>query len=380
MNTRHRYQYGSLTRRKRIQTEDVWQFRYYETTPEGQRCRRSKIIGTLGQYPTRADALRILERFRLRLNLQHRFGRPLMLDALTDHYVEKELPQLRYATQQAHLSTLNRWIRPRWGASLLDEVRPMEVEQWLRSLPLAPKTKVNMRSLFHLVYKHGRRWGLTDVNPIELVRQHGGRRSIPRVLSVREIRLALKELAEPYRTMVLVAACLGLRASEVVGLQWGDLNWEERTLLVQRSVVHGRVGDTKTEASRIPLPVDPRLGDALLEQRYRSMHREPSDWVFANRIGKPRWQESILQRQIKPAALRAGIGKIGWHTFRHSYSSLLRRVGADIKVQQELLRHSTIQSTMNVYTQAMSEGKRAANSVAVRSVLPFETCGGVTAA
>jgi hypothetical protein len=43
MNTRHRYQYGSLTRRKRIQTEDVWQFRYYETTPEGQRCRRSRI-------------------------------------------------------------------------------------------------------------------------------------------------------------------------------------------------------------------------------------------------------------------------------------------------------------------------------------------------
>jgi len=73
--------------------------------------------------------------------------------------------------------------------------------------------------------------------------------------------------------------------------------------------------------------------------------------------------------------VRVGVGKIGCHTFRHSYSSLLRRVGADIKVQQELLRHSTIQSTMNVYTQAMSEGKRAANSVIVRSVLPKETCG-----
>jgi len=234
----------------------------------------------------------------------HRFGRPVTLDALIDHYVEHELPQLRYATQQAHLSTLNRWIRPRWGAFLLDEVRPMEVEQWLRSLPLAPKTKVNMRSLFHLVYQHGRRWELTDANPIELVRQRGGRRSIPRVLSVREIRLVLGELEEPYRTMVLVAACLGLRASEIVGLQWGDLNWEERTLMVRRSVVHGRVGDTKTEASRLPLPVDPRLSDALLEQRYRSRHREASDWVFANHQGKPRWQESILQRQIKPAAAR----------------------------------------------------------------------------
>jgi len=101
MNTRHRYQYGCLTRRKRIRAEDVWQFRYYETTEEGRRCRRSKIIGTLSQYPTRADAIRLLERFRLRLNQDHRFGRPVTLDALIDHYVEKELPQLRYGTQQA---------------------------------------------------------------------------------------------------------------------------------------------------------------------------------------------------------------------------------------------------------------------------------------
>ena len=215
MNTRHRYQYGSLTRRKQIQMEDVWQFRYCETTPEGHRRRRSRIIGTLSQYPTRGDALRIVEPFRLRLNLQHRFGRPVTLDALADHYIEKELPQLRYGTQQAHLSTLSRWIRPRWGRCLVDEVKPMEVEQWLRSLALAPKSKVNLRSLFHLVYQHARRWELTDANPLDLVRQRSGRHSIPRVLSVHDIRLVLEELAEPYRTMVLVAACLGLSSVDV---------------------------------------------------------------------------------------------------------------------------------------------------------------------
>ena len=237
-------------------------------------------------------------------------------------------------------------------------------------------SKVNLRSLLHLVFRHGRRWEITDVNPIDLVRQRGGRRSIPRVLSVHDMRLVLRELIEPYRTMVLIAACLGLRASEIIGLLWGDFNWEDLTLLVRRSVVHGRVGDTKTEASRLPLPVDPRLADAIRAHWQRSLHREPYDWVFANRKGKPRRQENILRRHIKPAAVRVGVGKIGWHTFRHSYSSLLRRVRADIKVQQELLRHSTIQSTMNVYTQAMSEGKRAANSVVVRSVLPSDTCSG----
>jgi integrase len=365
MATPARYQFGCLTRRKRVRSEDVWQFRFYETTAEGRRGRRSRMIGTLAQYPTKVDALRIVERFRLRMNLEHRFARPVTLDALVDRFVEQELPVLRYGTQQAHLCTLRRWIRPRWGACLLEEVKPVAVEQWLRSLSLAPKSKVNIRGLLHLVYQHARRWELIDSNPIDLVRQRGGRRSIPRTLNVNEIRMVLEQLVEPYRTMVLVAACLGLRASEIVGLQWGDFNWEELTLLVKRSVVHGRVGDTKTEASRLPLPVDPHLAGALQEQRKRSLRSGPQDWVFANRAGRPRSQQDIRHRYLKPAAVRAGIGKIGWHTFRHSYSKMLRGAHVDLKVQQELLRHSTIQSTMNMYTQAVAEEKRAANSLVV---------------
>ena len=82
----------------------------------------------------------------------------------------------------------------------------------------------------------------------------------------------------------------------------------------------------------------------------RSHYKASGDWVFANDAGRPRWQETILTRQLKPAALRAGIGKIGWHTFRHTYSTMLRSAGTDIKVQQELLRHANIQTTMNVYS------------------------------
>jgi len=251
MSTRARYQFGCLTRRKRFRGGDVWQFRFSETTMEDRRCRRSRLIGTLAQYPTRADILRVVERFRLRINLKHRFAMPVMLDAVVDHYVERELPILRFGTQQSHLCTLNRWILPRWGRYLLEQVKPVDVEEWLRSLPLAPKSKANIRNLFHLIYVHARRWELTDSNPIDLVRQSAGRKTIPRTLSTREIGLLLPQLAEPYRTMVLVAACLGLRVSEIIGLQWGDFNWEDLTLLVKRSVVHGRVGDTKTEASQL---------------------------------------------------------------------------------------------------------------------------------
>jgi integrase len=206
---------------------------------------------------------------------------------------------------------LKRWILPRWGDRPLEDVKPVAVEEWLRSL-----TKVNLRSLFHLIYEHARRWELTDRNPIDLVRQRGGRRCIPRVLTPHEIRLLLEQLVEPYHTMVLVAACLGLRASEIMGLQWQDFNWKELTVFIRRGVVNGRSGDTKTEASQKSLPIDPRLARSLQELLKCNLHIDPQDWVFANNGGGPRGQQNILQRHLRPAALRAGIGKIGWHTFR----------------------------------------------------------------
>jgi site-specific recombinase XerD len=112
------------------------------------------------------------------------------------------------------LSVLNQWIGPHWGDCLLEELKPVPVEQWLRSLQLAPKSKIHIRSLFHLLYQCARRWELTDTNPIDLVRQRGGRRGIPRVLTPEQIRLVLEQLSQPYHTMVLIAACLGLRVSD----------------------------------------------------------------------------------------------------------------------------------------------------------------------
>jgi integrase len=76
------------------------------------------------------------------------------------------------------------------------------------------------------------------------------------------------------------------------------------------------------------------------------------------------------ERHIKRVAIAAGIGaEIGWHTFRHTYRSLLDETGAPMKVQQELMRHASIETTMNVYGQAMPASKRLANSKVVQMVL-----------
>jgi integrase len=184
----------------------------------------------------------------------------------------------------------------------------------------------------------------------------------------------LKEVKEDRaRTMVVLAGCLGLSRSEFTGLQWADFNWADRTLTVQRAIVHNHIGNTKTQARRKPVPLATELVRVLREWRTKTPFRADSDWLFASEFKKglePYWPDSPLKWFVKPAAVRAKITKrIGWHTLRHTYSTLLRANGTDIKVQQELLRHSNVQTTLQVYTQAVTEQKRAANAMVVGQLL-----------
>ncbi len=79
---------------------------------------------------------------------------------------------------------------------------------------------------------------------------------------------------------------------------------------------------------------------------------------------------AALEDHIKPATERAALGSgIGWHTFRDTYRTLVDETGAPIKVQQELMRHADIRTTLNVYGKAMDESKRQAHGKVVRVVL-----------
>jgi len=352
-----RYQYGTLTLRKRKVGPDVWQWRYLE----GGR-RKAVLIGTTDRLPTRTAALRAVESHRLRLNAdnpQTQF-RAITLGALIDRYIAEELELVRHDTEVSYRAFLNKWIRPRWGDTMLTEIKPMPVEAWLKAIPLSSQSRGHIRNMFHVLFQCAMRWELTDRNPITLVRQSMARRAIPRVLTPAEFRALLKELEEPYKTMVLTAGCLGLRASEIMGLQWGDLDWDNLTVFIRRSATGKHIYETKTEGSSKPVPLDPNLAEALLAHRERSPYKGPTDFVFAGESGQPRWRGILLTDHIRPAAEKAGIGKIGWHTFRHTFSTPVHSMGTDLAVQKELLRHADIRTTMNIYTQAIAPAKRKA--------------------
>jgi len=127
-------------------------------------------------------------------------------------------------------------------------------------------------------------------------------------------------------------------------------------------------------ASKKPVPLHSLLAEVLQNWNRQTSYRAPSDWVFASphRQGKkPYYGQALMESYIRPVALKLGIEKrIGWHTFRHTYSTLLHELGTNLKVSQELLRHSSIRVTMDHYTQAVTPTKRAAQSAVVALLFP----------
>src|SRR6516165_2520954 len=376
-------QQGSLIRSGRKRGPDVWQFRWADRGACGKRIYRKRVIGTVYQYPE-ADSARKAVTGLLREispNPLQRSSLPMTISELCDHFVQRELTNdntwRSYSTKKAYKAYLKRWIVPHWGTAPLSEVRTMGVESWLRRLPLAKSSCAKIRGLLSVLFNHACRYEFFDRNPIRLVRQGAKRRSTPSVLTPAEIKGLLSGLGLRERVLVLVAASTGLRQSELFGLKWGDIYFAQNTMNVMRSIVCGVVGPCKTEASQKPVPVHPTVLETLGGWKQVCRFNKPEDSVFASRRHrgrKPIWGQAILRRYIRPVAQRAGIQKrFGWHTFRHTYSTLLRSVGTEFKVMQELLRHSSLRSTLDIYTQAISPAKHEAQAAVLSLVFSSDT-------
>jgi integrase len=321
---------------------------------------------------------------------QHGVEKPVLIGELVVHFREHELIDLgdegkAYSTRSRCNSVLNKWVLPRWQSTKISEVRTIEVEKWLRGLCLARGTKAKIRKTLGLLFNHAIRWEFTTRNPISGpvrgsgVRQSEKRERIPEVLSAAEFRKLEAALPLRERVLLSLALSMGLRRGELAGLRWEDVDSEQLTVTIRRSVVDQVVGTLKTEASHRPLPMDVRIAKLLQEWRSVSKYSESQEYIFAtdsNRAGDQRGKQpvslaKIMQYRIQPLARTVGIGKkIGWHTLRHSFATSLHRNGEGIKVVQELLRHSSCRITLDVYAQAVSADKRRAQSRVVADFMP----------
>jgi integrase len=303
--------------------------------------------------------------------------RPVTFGELADDYSRVELSdgQSEAAIPKAHSTVLTyrrylkRHILPRWRAARTAEMQPVEVQNWLLQLgtedQLSNGSLVEIRNIMQVIFKHGQRYGLLprtqEANPILFVRQSSVSDFEPVVLTFAQCIDIMSTLNDMHRVLVLADAATGLRISEILALRWSDIDWKQSRIRITRAYVYGKFGPPKSKASKKPVPMHPLLASLLQEWRKQTPYAGDDDLIFPSfrlKGRKPPRANMLVSDHLQPAARKAGIsGQIGFHTLRRTLASVLVANGTDPKLVQELLRHSNIKTTLDVYAQAMTPAK-----------------------
>jgi integrase len=287
-------------------------------------------------------------------------------------YRIEHLPALEHSTRSTNEYVLTHYIEDRFGHTPIREVKPLAINTWIQNLKLSATTKAIIRSVMSVCFRLAALHELIppmQQNPMSLIRLKGVTKRQKRIpqITVENFKKLLAKLPEPLNTMVLVTGSLGLRISETLALKWEDVDTAARTILIRRKFTRGHLGNTKTAASEAPLPLAKPLLEALLAYKPRT---GDSEWVFPSpRTGGPRSASMLLQKGIKPAADQLGLGRITWHSLRHACRSWLSSGGAAIGTQKDLLRHSNVSTTMDVYGAALTDDMRKAHEDLVGKLL-----------
>jgi integrase len=238
---------------------------------------------------------------------------------------------------------------------------------WLEAQPLAPKSKVHIRGILNALWNYAM-WKQDipmQVNPISLVTVKGASKRVrqPRSLTVEQFRLLVSHLTEPFNTLALMCVCFGLRISEGLALKWANVDWLKKTVRVERGIVQQVVDDVKTDDSRKTLTISEDLLAVLKAWKQTTQFSAPEDWIFASpfQLGRLPWSYTGVKENLQRAADAAGLGHLRSHAFRHTYRTWLDSVGTPVGVQQRLMRHADIRTTMNIYGDVVTPDMREAH-------------------
>jgi integrase len=344
-----RHKTGSVRFDKRRGT---WNYLWYDGP-----TRRSKRIGTKQEFPTKAAAWKEVESFEIQ---QPKTQDGDTVRSVITRYEAERMPS-RHSTVRVYRSFLNNHVLPKWADTRIQDVQPRPVELWLREPPLSPKSKTHVRSLMHGLVEFAMWSGLLDIsrNPVSLVRNIGATRKVrkARSLTAEQFHALLRELQEPFGTMALLSVCLGLRFSEALALRWGDVDWLGSRLSIRRGIVNQIVGDVKTQGSAKTFNLASELLERLKSWKQSSQFSGAEDWILASpfKLGRLPYSYTGTRQELELASKAAGIGHISSHAFRHTYRSWLDAVKTPIAVQQKMMRHTDIRTTMSIYGDVVTD-------------------------
>jgi integrase len=265
------------------------------------------------------------------------------------------------------------YITPLIGNIKLAHLTRPRVEQFVDTLleTVSPTTdrKIShvtarkiLTSLKGLVGEAQRR-GLVSVNNALGVRIDVSKRAEPEkkkqvgidIPSKEEVKRIIDVAEGKWRALFITAVFTGMRASELRGLTWHNIDFHDKVIHVrQRADIRGSIGNTKSAAGTRKVPMTPMVLNALKEWKLASPNNEKG-FVFANRLGTPEYHSNIVFRAFCPTQVKAGVvdkhgnAKYNFHALRHFYASWIIERGFSPKRVTELMGHSTVQISFDRY-------------------------------
>jgi integrase len=375
---RRRYQTGCLF--KRGKRRKVWVARWREDVlcEDGKvrRILRSVVLGSVADLPTRKDAqVRLDEELR---GVNQGTVRPES-SMLFGTFAEEQwktlvLPTLKLSTQHGYKTVLAKHLLPYWRDWRLRDIGRQDVQQWVADRfrrQLGWQTVRNAWTLLSGILETAVEYGYLSTNPARGVKfPEKELKEAPVLFTAEDFTKLLEQLDEPHRTMARLIALTGLRIGELLAVRWRCLDLEIGTLSVRESVYEGKFQSPKTRKSRRTIPLGPQSILWLREHHLRATRIAADDLLFGNRSGKPLRESKLLRNVLQPAAERAGLGRVTWHQFRHIHSSLLNDLRVPVKIAQEQLGHSSISTTLNIYTHVVDASHRKAIEALERELFP----------
>ena len=348
-----------------------WAGQVYINQSDGRRVRRTLYGWTRKEVEKKLTEL--LDRSET--------GAPIPPVSLTvEAYLNEWLSQIvavrvRGNTLAAYRYNADRYLIPDLGRKKLLQLTARELRLYfdgLRQRGVGARTVKYVHSTLRAALEDAMREEILEKNVAKLVRVPGPVKVEREPLSVDEVRSFLKASRDDrLYAMFVVFAVLGMRRSEVLGLRWEDVDLEQGFLQVRRGLqrIDGelRVLPTKTARSRrtIPLPAFVvrvlRTHQAAQDDERRQLAGRWPDhgYVFTTPIGTPIDPRNCT-RVVQAACKKAGVRVLRLHDFRHGCVSVLLNLGVPPRTAMEVVGHSTIEMTMNVYGHVTLDSKREA--------------------
>lgn len=269
-------------------------------------------------------------------------------------------PRLRAKSYADYVALLTRYIRPTLGGSKLNQLTPLGIQSAYHQMlerKLSPRTVRYTHAVLHSALEQAVDWRQLARNPANGVALPKVHRAAPRVFTVEQARLFLSEAANSrYGSAFVLAVTTGLRPSELLALRWRDLDWQTRTITVERTLEKGsgwRFGPTKRPASRRQVQlqswVSRMLSDLEAARKFDSSSAGPAkEQIFHTMAGRP-LNSDYLGRELRRILVRAGLPTLRLYDLRHTAASLALAAGAPVKAISEQLGHSNTAFTLDTY-------------------------------